>query len=122
MLVFQLCFVLFLYSLFRVFQQYLAPVAVQVQAVFSCPTPPVPLSELSVLPLSSKSCQHFFCGLLFHCVTPSLSVVNIFTEHPDVVHISSSEHFVSELSLFCGAENAALSLNKTVSVLSVGSF
>ena len=29
MLVFQLCFVLFLYSLLRVFQQYLAPVVVR---------------------------------------------------------------------------------------------
>lgn len=42
-LVFQLCFVLFLYSLLRVFQQYLAPVVVPILTVFSCPMLPVPL-------------------------------------------------------------------------------
>lgn len=55
----------------------------------------------------AETAKQCFCGLLFHCVTPSLSVVNIFTEHPDVIHISSSEHFVSEQSLLCSAENAA---------------
>ena len=49
MLVFQLCFVLFLYSLFRVFQQYLAPVVVPILTVFSCPMQPVPLSDFSAL-------------------------------------------------------------------------
>ena len=83
---------------------------------------PHAVNAVNIIAAEVASASTFLWIAFFHCVTPSLSVVNIFTEHPDVIHISSSEHFVSEQSLFCGAENAALSLNKTVSVLSVGPF